>query len=615
MKNINVPEDLTTLSDDELDDLASQIREEGESIAADAATDDEALSELTDLVADFDRINDEITSREGRKAERAERAAAAMEKLQGDTTDENDDGEDVEDAPVAEVDEALPVAADVEDTEELASEDTAELTASADADEVAEAATETTEVEVSTPAQVEAPAETAVATTEDAVSDSLSNSTAVAAMADDRPDEMAPRAEESAIETGAALMASNAVPGVSEGTVLDAKRLAKAIADKNHGFGHVSAGTREQVVLATAQAKMPFKVGGSEEANFEVFEAIRKDWASQRSQATALVASGGVCAPLAPSYEFFRLAEELSPVEDALPVAEAPRGGIRFITPPLWTDAQAGVRVTTEDEDAAGYPPTAVKPCVAVECPPVEECRVDAVSQCVTFGNLNYRVFPEQVEAFLSDLAVAFTQVKEIHYIDAIDAASTAVTFAPTYSATRGITYTLLAAAANYRRRQHMSPEAVLTLFLPSWTVDLLKADLIADHSLGLNFIGATDAQVAQVFAGMNLDVSFYYESATGAGQSFNGAQGAGAMNEFPSTVVGYLFSPGTFVRLNAGTLDLGVVRDSVLNGTNDLQMFAEEWIQTCMVGLESLRLEITLCPDGTGPEPVTPLECGGASA
>jgi hypothetical protein len=252
---------------------------------------------------------------------------------------------------------------------------------------------------------------------------------------------------------------------------------------------------------------------------------------------------------------------------------------------------------------------------VAVECPAIQECRVDAVSRCVTFGNLNYRVFPEQIAAFLADLSVIFTETKEIFYLDAIDAASTPVTAANAYGATRAVIHDLLVASANYRRRHHMSPTATLQLLLPSWLPELLKVDLVNDHSLGLNFIDADLAQVNSFFAKANLDVAWYYDSATGAGQAFNGVQAEGELNEFPGTVVSYLFSPGTFVRLDAGTLDVGLVRDSILNGTNDLQLFAEQWIQVCMVGIESLRIEHTLCPSGTAPEPVTPLECVGASS
>jgi hypothetical protein len=120
---------------------------------------------------------------------------------------------------------------------------------------------------------------------------------------------------------------------------------------------------------------------------------------------------------------------------------------------------------------------------------------------------------------------------------------------------------------------------------------------------------------INRFFAQANLDVTWYYDSATGAGQAFNTDQGVGDLNSFPSTTVSYLFAPGTFVRLDNGTLDVGIVRDSILNGTNDLQMFAEQWIQVCMVGLESLRIEHTLCPDGTAPEPVTPLTCPTGSS
>lgn len=42
--------------------------------------------------------------------------------------------------------------------------------------------------------------------------------------------------------------------------------------------------------------------------------------------------------------------------------------------------------------------------------------------------------------------------------------------------------------------------------------------------------------------------------------------------------VVWYLFPEGTFSRADAGTLDLGVVRDSTLNSTNDYRYFAESW-------------------------------------
>ena len=76
-----------------------------------------------------------------------------------------------------------------------------------------------------------------------------------------------------------------------------------------------------------------------------------------------------------------------------------------------------------------------------------------------------------------------------------------------------------------------------------------------------------------------------------GGGRIVLGAQVAGALNEFPASVVWYLFSEGTFLFLDGGTLDLGLVRDSTLNGTNDYKIFLETFEGVAKVGLESLKV------------------------
>ena len=603
MDHIVAPEDLTTLADDELSALAETVRAEAEAVSADAATSDVALAEVERLVGEFDRVNNEILSRDAKRQDRIDRAAAAIDRLS-----EPAEGEEVEvmvDPSMMDGEMATEAVTEFSSEDEPASVE--EVVEAEVVEAEAEAVVEVEEVSAeTTPVEAAVETETVELSLEVTVEDSSSLTGAEASSALTRliPEGVTPLAETA--PTGAILHASNAVPGLSEGTALDRMELATAITKKRHGMNNASAGTYERVVLATAQSNLPNKVAGGAEENFSVFDTVRTNWALQSQERTSLVASGGNCAPLPPSYEFFRLAEQINPVEQALPTVEAPRGGIRFITPPDWTDALAGVRVTTEAEDAAGYGDasglTAPKPCVHVDCPPIEECRVDAVSQCVEFGNLNYRVFPEQVAAFLEDLAVAFTSTKEIFYLDAIDATSTAVTAAPAYGATRGVTQTILAAAANYRRRQHMGINSVLTLMLPSWVVEFIKVDMVNDHALGLNFLNAGEAEVTAWLASNNLDVVWYYDSATGAGQAFNDVQGAAAQNMFPASVVAYLFAPGTYVRLDGGTLDVGIVRDSILNGTNDLQIFSEQWVQVCQVGLESIRLELELCPTGVAP-------------
>jgi hypothetical protein len=70
-------------------------------------------------------------------------------------------------------------------------------------------------------------------------------------------------------------------------------------------------------------------------------------------------------------------------------------------------------------------------------------------------------------------------------------------------------------------------------------------------------------------------------------------------MNEFPDTFVWYLFAEGSFLFLDGGTLDLGVIRDSTLVGTNDYKMFVETFENVALVGVESLQVTSTINVNG----------------
>jgi hypothetical protein len=78
------------------------------------------------------------------------------------------------------------------------------------------------------------------------------------------------------------------------------------------------------------------------------------------------------------------------------------------------------------------------------------------------------------------------------------------------------------------------------------------------------------------------------------------GSQSAAALLEFPDSFVWYLFAEGTFVFLDGGTLDLGIIRDSTLVGTNDYKMFVETFEGVAKVGVESLAITSTINVNGT---------------
>lgn len=75
---------------------------------------------------------------------------------------------------------------------------------------------------------------------------------------------------------------------------------------------------------------------------------------------------------------------------------------------------------------------------------------------------------------------------------------------------------------------------------------------------------------------------------------------GRTTLAQFPTTVYGYMFAEGSFLHLDAGTLDLGLVRDSTLNSTNQFKLFTETFENVALVGPESLEVVSTLHADGS---------------
>jgi hypothetical protein len=91
--------------------------------------------------------------------------------------------------------------------------------------------------------------------------------------------------------------------------------------------------------------------------------------------------------------------------------------------------------------------------------------------------------------------------------------------------------------------------------------------------------------------------------------QNVFGAQSADALLEFPDSFVWYLFAEGSFLFLDGGTLDLGIIRDSTLVGTNDYKMFVETFENVAFVGIEALKITSTITVSGTAAALVTAVD------
>lgn len=417
------------------------------------------------------------------------------------------------------------------------------------------------------------------------------------------PESHKPKASETQEDQRAhtTLTASAGVPKVEAGTILDSDSLVQAIMNKRHQIKN-GANDGEFVTVASAFAEYEegrILPGNSWEANFDVI--------NKTSGTDAIVAAGGICAPATPYYELEVLSEACRPVREALVGYSAPRGAITFMSPPSLADVNDSARITTEEEDRAGYNVSGEddslvdpKPSVHVACDDINTAVIDAISSILVVGNLQDRTYPEQVAAWVKLAAARHAQVAEINLLDKIAAVGTNVTAAKAYGATRTLLSNIDQAVAGFKSRHRICNGVALRILLPKWVHELLRVDLARQApGDGLEHFFVSDAQIDSWFAARGVVASFYQDSATGAGQTY-GAQGASALTDFPTTVKWYLYAEGTFLFLDGGELNLGLVRDHTLNTQNDYSLFFESFEGLAFVGHEALEVTTTLEPDGT---------------
>jgi hypothetical protein len=207
------------------------------------------------------------------------------------------------------------------------------------------------------------------------------------------------------------------------------------------------------------------------------------------------------------------------------------------------------------------------------------------------FGNLATRAYPELIARHNELGLIQHAREAEQYLMGKIATASTAVTTTSLIGFGRDFLVQMGRAAAAYRSRHRLETDAPLRAIIPGWVKDAMAADLAlampGDNTL--NAYAEIDGYAAA--RGINLCVSL--------DQNVFSAQSVGALNEFADSFVWYLFAEGSFLFLDGGTLDLGIVRDSTLVGTNDYKMFVETFEGVAFVGVESLAITSTISVNG----------------
>lgn len=428
------------------------------------------------------------------------------------------------------------------------------------------------------------------------------------------------------------ITASMAARGIAPGQALgDAWDLAEVTSETlrriqrdptNFGRSHVVASARWDDAYPDDR-----RLDDSQERNTAKLDAVCGFGAPRVDHTGALVASGGICLPVNVDYSVPTWVTPDRPMRDGLPAFQASRGGIRFVAPPdigvsslqgAASGAGLATGVWTEATDA--NPSGATKPVWQVACGTEQLVYVNAITTRVEFGNMQSRFAPEQVAANTEVAIATAAREAELELLTLMYQSSKQVNPRQYLGAARDLLATVDLLIAQYRHSHRVPRTASFTAVVPEWARDLIRADLVRemahDNSApGRDSLGVSDAQIDDWFAVRGINVVWTLDGRR-AGTYGTGGQAlanqffalatAGAEPQWPNQAadgtvqVGWLLFPeGTFQPLDGGRLDLGVVRDSVLDATNDYETFVEVFEGVAFRGLEAYQVQSVVQPTG----------------
>jgi hypothetical protein len=353
-------------------------------------------------------------------------------------------------------------------------------------------------------------------------------------------------------------------------------------------------------VLMDPSGDMLSQTAATRQINAVLEQAIQDARDQMRTpEGRSLVASGGICAPPTPIYNVIQYGDARRPVRDSALVSfQTPRGGVTDLTPPSLATVSAAASVWTNQNDIdAEFPPVSpTKPCLRVVCGAARTTRLSAFPICLTVGNWLSRTLGELQTAWSSLALVAQARLAESSLIAAMQTFATTVTSVTTdWSATRDVLNELSQAAWGMRSRHRMARDFPFRAVLPEILLGIMVTDISRQMPGGSTAenLAISEAALQSFFAARNINVTWSPD------MNVVGAQGTTVLAHWPPTVNYLIYPEGTFIHLDGGELDLGVVRDSALNSVNDFQVFSETFENVHMVGVEAIDGAIDVCPTG----------------
>jgi outer membrane biosynthesis protein TonB len=573
---------LAELSDDELESLETEL------VAAFDAADDRGDIEGMQTSADaLDKV------REAKKpavpvAEAAPPAAAPVGAAAEDTPETPTPAPQASDAPAEPAPEPAPAPEPVPEPEQPE----------------APVAPEPAEPAAPEPAETETPQPEAVAASgtthesEDSVEEKLT--------ADEVPEANRPVV---ASVPAITIRAGGDIPGLTAGSSLeDMDAVIEAMTRKVNAMRGVS-GDGEHIIVASLRVEDDVPDGrtlraGDLNGNQKKIRQLLGD--QEALQPQALIAAGW-CAPRSPIYEVPTMGTSVRPVRDSLPTFNAERGGVTWMQPPalpnmggigLWRFS--GSAWESFDTPNAGDSAASTKPCFTVPCGTEQGVDVDAVTLCLNFFNMTARAFPEWIRGNTDLTMVAQARFAEqvlLSKMFSVTASGSCGTPGTQVGAARDFLLTVQTAAAGHRWRNRLGATAPLQLLAPAWVRDAIAVDLGLQQP-GDNTLTTSAGEVDGYFGSMNVNPIWYIDDVPGTA-GFVGCA-------FPAVAHWLLYPTGSFVRLDNGDLNLGVVRDKADVQANTYSEFSETFEAVAYFGPAAPNLWVV--------RGLTPIDIAGSS-
>jgi len=419
-----------------------------------------------------------------------------------------------------------------------------------------------------------------------------------------------------------AVTASVDIPGVSAGQSLPTmESLGEAFQAKAKAIPVTQYGSQGAPRHLVASVRNHFDHTIDERTNPAQVEELWRSMIDAPGKQDALVAGGGWCAPSQIQYDFFNISAPPSGMID-LPTVGVSRGGIRYPVSPAIGDVffqNAGSNpasgmggfafafsnatdpwLWTESDDQATVTGSVNKPTLRVPCPTFNETRLECYGISLTAGNLTDDAYPESTQNFIRLLRNAYAHAINARLISLMDTAAggaTTIGAITTDPAAPRIFNAVELAAVDYRERYAMSSDAVLEVVMPRWVRSVIRSDLA--YKTGIDspeMYAVADAVIDSFFSARGVRVQWVNDYQT---RSANFGQSSAATT-WPTSANFLLYAAGTFLHGTGLQLDLGVIRDSVLNAENDFTaLWAEECHLIAMVGHAARKYTVAFQVNG----------------